>query len=81
MPATCNHARSYITTHPQPVRLHGERTTVELAITISAKCPHGHDHTLHVTDISDVEEAASRAGRWASGHVNNCPGPAVLAAA
>lgn len=66
--------RDRITTEPQTVTLIGDRTHVELAITLTARCPHGHDHALHVTDIGDIEEAADRLGQWAGKHVDNCTG-------
>jgi hypothetical protein len=73
MTTACNHAHSHVTSHPQPITLRGPRTSVELAIAVTATCDNGHTHALHVTDISDVAEAANRIGTWAEEHADNCP--------
>lgn len=63
-----------ITTEPQITRLHGERTTVDLTTSLYAHCPHGHGHTLYVTDISAMPDALQQIATWADEHVDNCPG-------
>jgi uncharacterized membrane protein len=67
-------APTAITTEPQITRLQGARTTVDLSIALAANCPHGHGHTLHVADISDMPEALQQIAEWADEHVDNCPG-------
>ena len=70
----CDHSQTQITTDPQISRLHGDRTTVDLSIALTANCAHGHGHTLYVTDISDMPEACRQLAIWAEDHVNDCPG-------
>lgn len=72
---TC-HAPTAITTEPQTTRLHGDRTHVDLATTLTAGCPHGHGHTLYVTDIAAMPDALQQIAEWAEEHVDTCPGTA-----
>lgn len=71
----CDHGNTRITTKPQHHTLTGHRTEIDLNITVNAKCRNGHNHTLHLVDISDIEEAATAGSRWAADHVDTCPGP------
>lgn len=70
----CDHSQTQITTEPQISRLHGARTTVDLTIALNANCPHGHQHTLYVNDISAMPDACRQLAEWAEGHVSHCPG-------
>lgn len=76
MTTACSHTETAITTDPQITRLTGDRTTVDLATILTAGCPHGHDHTLYVTDISDMPEGLQQIAVWADEHVDTCPGSA-----
>lgn len=75
MTVVCDHSHTCVTTEPQHITLVGDCTKVDFNITVNAKCRNGHTHTLHLVDISDIEEAVDRSGRWAANHVDNCPGP------
>lgn len=76
MTTACDHSQTQITTEPQPTRLQGARTTVDLTIALAANCPHGHSHTLYVNDISAMPDATQQLAEWAEKHVNSCPGTA-----
>lgn len=58
---------------PHAVTLHGTRTSIQLAAMFTATCANGHTHTIPVTDISDVEDAARQSGAWAGNHADTCP--------
>ncbi len=70
----CDHSQTQITTEPQITRLQGDATTVDLTTALNANCPHGHKHTLYVTDISAMPDALQQIAEWADEHVENCPG-------
>lgn len=71
---TIDHAPTEITTSPQITRLHGDATTVDLTTSLTAECPHGHQHTLYITDISAMPDALQQIAEWADEHVDTCPG-------
>lgn len=75
MTSVCDHSHTCVTTEPQHITLSGDRAAIDINITVNAKCRNGHTHTLYLTDISDIEEAAEASGRWAADHVGTCPGP------
>jgi hypothetical protein len=74
MLAVCSHTESHITTSPQTITLHGSRATVDVTIALTATCRDGHQHTLYVTDIDDVDQASRELNKWVGDHVDNCPG-------
>lgn len=71
MTATCTHPD--ITSDPQHITLTGERTKVDLAITVTVRCHNGHTRTLYLVDIDDIDEARRLQAEWAGQHVDTCP--------
>ncbi|MDQ0758716.1 hypothetical protein [Streptomyces canus] len=80
MPAICEHTRTAVTTEPQHIRIRGNRTHVDIAIAFTATCPHGHQHTLHIVDIQNWDQAIDEISYWTNGHIDACPGPTSLPA-
>jgi len=71
MPATL----TTVTDAPQRIRIHGAQTHVDITITFTATCAHGHQHTLHIVDRHDWDQAIDQISDWTNGHLNTCPGP------
>lgn len=59
---------------PQTMRILGDRTHIDIRIAFTATCLHGHQHQLHITDISAWDDAIDQTSAWTNQHLTDCPG-------
>lgn len=61
---------SEMTTVDHPVMRFTGTTTVEVLLTVHARCPDGHTYKRDLTDQDDIDHAMALVSAWAASHAD-----------